>query len=97
MLQGTHHHPHKKPLSGFDHLMYVVAFVAPLFTVPQFFDLWTTKDASGLSLPTWGAYAISSLLWLFYWREHKEKWIVMSQLIIVVLNAGIVAGIWLFR
>ncbi len=76
--------------------MYAVAFVAPIFTVPQFFQVWSTKDAGGVSLVTWGAYTFSSFLWLLYWKEHKEKWILVSQFLIFLLNLGIVTGILLY-
>ena len=96
MLQGTHQHPHKKPITLLDHIIYVVAFMAPLFTVPQFYEIWTRRDASGVSIITWGAYTISSFLWLLYWKEHKEKWIRFSQTLIFLLNVGIVFGILLY-
>jgi uncharacterized protein with PQ loop repeat len=76
--------------------MYVVAFAAPFFTVPQFVEIWTTKNTSGLSLVTWAAYTVVSFLWLLYWKEHEEKWILISQSLIVLLNAGILAGILLY-
>lgn len=96
MLQGTHHHPHKKPVSALDHFMYAVAFLSPLFTLPQFYDIWVKRDVAGVSLTTWGAYTVSSFLWLLYWKEHNEMWILISQVLIFALNLGIVAGILLY-
>ncbi|OGH11448.1 MAG: hypothetical protein A3B38_01360 [Candidatus Levybacteria bacterium RIFCSPLOWO2_01_FULL_36_13] len=96
MLQGMHQHLHKKPVSLFDHIMYIVAFLGPLFTIPQFLQVWTKQDVAGLSFTTWGAYTISSFLWLFYWKEHHKTWIFFSQILIFTLNLGIVSGIWYF-
>lgn len=96
MLQGTHQHPHKKPVTPFDHLMQLVAFLAPFLTIPQFLDIMTTKNVSGLSITTWGGYTIVSVLWVFYWKEHHQKWIFVSQVMISLLNAGILAGILLY-
>lgn len=96
MSQGLHHHPHKN-ISSFDKLMHVVAFLAPLMTVPQFYQIWVHKDASGVSLTTWSAYTISSFLWLIYCREHHEMPILFSQILISLLNVGIVIGILLYK
>src|SRR5690349_891168 len=96
MLQGTHHHPHKKPITVIDHLMYLIAFLSPVLTVPQFLDIWANKNASGLSALTWGGYTVASFFWLFYWREHNEKWILISQIVIFLLNAGVFVGILMF-
>jgi uncharacterized protein with PQ loop repeat len=96
MLQGTHHHPHKKPITGLDHVMYAVALLSPFVTVPQVIDIWTNKDASGLSVFTWGAYTLISFMWILYWREHQEKWILVSQILIVILNAGVLLGILVY-
>jgi len=96
MLQGTHNHPHKNPKSKLDHLMYFVAFLSPLLTFPQFYRIWTTKDVAGVSLLTWAAYSTTSFLWLLYWREHKEKWIIICQSCILALDIGIVIGVILF-
>lgn len=96
MSQGMNHF-HKKPVTPFDHLMYVVAVVAPLLTVPQFLDVWIRKDVSGLSLFTWSAYAVMSFLWLLYWKEHHKTWILLGHIIILLLNSGIVLGILLYK
>ncbi|OGH02516.1 MAG: hypothetical protein A2798_02615 [Candidatus Levybacteria bacterium RIFCSPHIGHO2_01_FULL_37_17] len=97
MSQGINHfHGHKKPVTPFDHLMYAVALIAPLLTVPQFLDVWIRKDASGLSLFTWSAYTVMSFLWLLYWKEHHKTWILLGHIIILLLNAGIVLGILIY-
>lgn len=96
MLQGTHHPLHKKPVTAYDHFMYVVAVISPFVTVPQFLDVWTRRNVEGLSLFTWGAYSIVAFLWLFYWKEHNKLWIFFGHIIILLLNLGIVAAIILY-
>ncbi len=97
MSQGMHHyHDHKKPVTLLDHIMYGIALIGPLFTVPQFLDVWVKQDVSGLSLFTWSAYALFSFLWLLYWIEQHKTVILIGHVIILFLNIGIVLGIFLF-
>lgn len=97
MLQGLHFHHHKKPISLFDKIMHFVAFISPLMTIPQFYDIWAHGQVAGVSLTSWTAYTVTSFLWLIYWREHNEIAILFSQILISLLNIGIVVGILLYK
>lgn len=97
MLQGLHFHTHKKPITPFDHIMHSVAFISPIMTIPQFYDIWVHRQVAGVSLTSWTAWTVTSFLWLLYWREHHEIPILVSQILIVILNIGIVIGIILYK
>ncbi len=105
MLNLAHHHLWKRKLANkkstqwtrfLDSFVYVVAFLAPLVTLPQVLKIFTEKNAGGLSVWSWTGYAVGSVVWLLYGIAHKEKPIILSNLPLVFLNAVIVVGILLY-
>lgn len=82
-----------KNLKFFNHIMYVVAFVAPLMTLPQVIEVWIKHQTGGVSLLTWSAYAITSFLWVIYGFANHEKPIIFSQLPLFFLEIAVVIGI----
>jgi uncharacterized protein with PQ loop repeat len=76
-----------------DKLIYLVIFIAPIMTIPQILKIWVEKNASGLSIFSWGTYAIGSMLWLSYGFLHKEKPLIISHAIWTILHVLIIIGI----
>src|SRR5437016_12537097 len=64
----------------FNHVMYAVALIAPLMTLPQVWEVWIKQQTGGVSLLTWSAYAATSFLWVIYGFANHEKPIILSQL-----------------
>jgi len=89
------------PSSGFkkalDYIMYAVAVVTPLALLPQVVQVFTTKDAAGLSLATWFLLGCINLLWITYAWVHKEKPILVANVLVAFLNFTLVYGIVLYR
>lgn len=104
--QGLHHfhrrkriyqnhepYPHPNKWKRFmDKLIYVVGIVVPIMTVPQFLKIWVDKNAQGISLISWVTYAIASLFWAVYGVMHKEKPIILTSSLLLILDAFIVVG-----
>lgn len=80
-----------------DRAVYAAGILSPLMTIPQAMQVWETRDVTGLSLVTWGTYVVSSAVWTVYGIVHKERPIVLSNVLFFVLNGMITAGILLFR
>src|SRR5581483_6482127 len=55
-----------------DIMVYVVGVVGPLATLPQLIEIYSTHNASGVSLTTWGLYAITDIPWVIYAFVHRE-------------------------
>ena len=98
------YNPHKKGRSNkgqkqhfIDNLIYPIAVAAPLMTIPQLLNIWIQRKTQGVSLLTWGAYAIVSFLWIIYGLYHKEKPIVLTNLLLFLLDSLIVLGVLLYR
>lgn len=79
-----------------DKLIYMIIIVAPIMTIPQLMKIWVEKNASGLSIISWGTYALGSVLWLSYGFLHKEKPLIISHMIWVVLHSLVIIGIIIY-
>ncbi len=80
-----------------DDLMYVVALIAPVMTIPQLLQIWNHKGTQGVSLLTWGSYASVSGLWLIYGIVHKEKPFILTQFLLLILDSLIVIGVLFYK
>lgn len=108
--KGLHHHhirkrihhkyeeyPHPHKFKRFiDRAIYVVGIVGPLMTIPQIVKIWVYQNASGVSLASWIAFSITSSFWLMYGIVHKEKPIIITYALWVLLKISIVIGILLY-
>lgn len=77
--------------------MYLIAVGAPLMTLPQFLQVWQNHHIQGVSISTWTAYSLFSLMWSVYGFLHKDKVILLSNVPILFLDTAIFIGVLLFR
>lgn len=100
-MQGFVHKHHvkkgTKQQSGFvgffDRLMYGIALIAPVMTLPQLYQVWVLHQVEGVSMLTWGGYAGVSALWLFYGYLQKDKPLMLTQFLLLILDGGIFIGV----
>lgn len=64
-----------------------------LMTVPQVWTIWTSPDASGVSLVSWVAYLLSSIAWLVYGIQKRDATICFANLGWVGMDLAIIVGI----
>lgn len=79
-----------------DKLIIVVGVLSPLMTVPQIYDIYVFKNASGVSTISWFSYTIFSVVWVIYGIMHKEKAIILSQSIWIVMGAAVWLGAYIY-
>ncbi len=77
--------------------MWLVAIVAPLSTIPQILDIYTTHRVMGISLLTWIMYALIPIFWLVYGVAHKDKYIMINNVLWFIVSSVVVVGILVFR
>ncbi len=106
MTDGVHHfhkrkrihlkkekYPHpNKWKRMLDKIIYVVGVVGPLMTLPQLYNIWVLKNAAGVSVLSWGAYALIAVVWLIYGFAHNEKPIVVNSSLWILLEVMVVIG-----
>jgi len=86
-------YPHPDKLKRFmDKAIYFVAIFGPIMTLPQVAKIWIDKNASGVSILSWGSYLIVGIFWLIYGIMHKEKPIIIANILWIVLEIFIVIG-----
>jgi uncharacterized protein with PQ loop repeat len=86
-----HSHP-KKWKKVMDKLIYVVAFIGPIMTLPQIIKIWGEKNAAGVSVASWATFSVLSIFWIIYGIMHEEKPIIISSTLWFILDACVVLG-----
>jgi len=83
--------------TALDIIMYPIAIASPLALVPQVWYLYSSQNASSLSLTTWVTLATLNLVWLFYGFVHREKPIIIANIMFGSFHFLIALGIVLYR
>jgi uncharacterized protein with PQ loop repeat len=63
-----------------------------LMTIPQVFTIWVSHHAAGVSVLSWGAYFLSSILWLWHGLRQGDKNIYLPCVGWIALNGAVVVG-----
>ncbi len=71
----------------------VIAFIEPLTTSGQIYQIWKSKSAIGNSLVTWSFFALSSIIWLSYGIKIKSKPLIISSLLWAITESIIIIQI----
>lgn len=79
-------------VSFVDHVIFAVAVIGPIMTIPQVVKIWAEQNAAGVSVLTWGTYIFTSLFWLVYGIIHNEKPIIFANIMWIVLSILVVVG-----
>lgn len=86
-------YPHPDKFKRFiDKSIYFVALFGIVMTLPQITKIWVEKNAAGVSAASWTAYTITAMFWLIYGVAHKEKPIIVTNSLWIVLEVLIVVG-----
>ena len=99
-IKGQHHfhkrkkrelHPNKYK-RFLDRIIYAVGIFGPIMTIPQLWKIWVYQNATGVSATSWIAYLICAIVWMFYGIVHKDKPIIFTYSIWIILEIFIVVG-----
>ena len=75
-----------------DRIVYIAAIIGPLFGLPQVIKIWVEKSTAGVSILTWAALIPYQAVWLLYGIIHKEKPIILVNILWIIIEAFVVAG-----
>ena len=89
-------HPNKF-VAWFDRIIILVGVFNAVATVPQVLQIWTTQDATGVSLLSWSYYTFGSIMFLLYGIMHKAVPIIVNYAIAIILYALVVVGTILYQ
>jgi uncharacterized protein with PQ loop repeat len=90
-------YPHpKKSIRILDRIMLIVAIIGPLFAIPQIYQIFWFKDASGISIISFSFFSIFNILWIFYGIVHKDKPLLITYVLWFIVNLTIVVGAYIY-
>lgn len=93
IYQKVEEYPHPDKWKNFlDKSIYIVGAFGPIMTIPQLMKIGIEKNASGVSAISWSAYFVTAIFWLSYGITHKEKPIIFTYILWIVLEIFIVIG-----
>lgn len=86
----------KKEITFLDRLAMAASFISPATGVPQAIDVYHGR-VQGVSLPSWIGFMIFSVLFTLYGLIHKVKPMVIANLLWLLVEGTVVAGIIIHR
>lgn len=75
----------------------VFAVFMPLTTAPQIFMLYTTQNASGLSLAMWLLYSVGVVPFLLFGILYRHKQLVVLNSLWLLVQVVMIVGIVIYR
>lgn len=79
-----------------DRVMMVASIIHPLTTIPQVYEIFSTQNASGVSLLTWLGFMAIGVIFLTYGIAHRLTPFIVNQVIWFALDLLIIIGIILY-
>lgn len=103
MVKGHHYNHHRQQekntdinksnsMKLIDNLAYLAGILAIIFTFPQIIKIFSTHDATSISLWTWVAYTALSLVWIVYGFAHKAYPIAVTYIMWFIVDGLVVLG-----
>jgi len=103
-LATAHHHKRKRrekglavnrsPIARFiDVAIYPIGAASILMALPQAYEVWAHQNVEGVSLATWGLWAVFSLFWITYGYVHKNRLIFYMNIGWFVIHTVISVGV----
>ncbi len=85
----------KKAMPTIDKMAYFVGVVGNAAVIPQIVKAWQS-NAPGLAVLTWLLFVGIGVIWLVYAIEHKQKPLIVAQIVGLTCNVAVVLG-WVFN
>jgi uncharacterized protein with PQ loop repeat len=74
----------------------ILSVIGPITTIPQIYKVWFGGDANGVSETTWLFYVINSVIWLVYGLQIKNKPIIISSSLWVLMDTAVALGVIIY-
>jgi len=98
IYQNLEDYPHtNNKISFLDKIIYIIGIISPIITMIQAYQIWISKNASNISFLTWSWYFFSSLIWLIYSIIHKEKPLILTNILWMIVSLIVIIEIIIFN
>ena len=74
-------------------LIFVIALVYPLTSIPQLYKIWVLKEIAGVSLITWSLFFLLTIPLLYYVIHRKIKPYILLYSLWLLAYLGIIVGL----
>lgn len=95
--QKLEQYPHPKKWKRLlDRAVLAMSVIAPMMTFVQAWEIWISKSADNLSFITWTTYLVSSVIWLGYGIAHRERPIIIANILYTISTLIIFIEMFVF-
>lgn len=77
-------------------LIYPMGLSGPIFALPQALKIWTEKSAANISLVSWIAMMIPSIIWVIYGLSNNQKPVAITNTAWIFVYLAIISGAILY-
>lgn len=75
-----------------DHIAIAAGIIGPIMTLPQVYQIFALQNAAGVSAVSWGAFAILDIPFILYGVVHRDRLIIVTYILWIVMNTAVAAG-----
>ncbi|HVV66931.1 MAG TPA: hypothetical protein VHB72_02570 [Candidatus Saccharimonadales bacterium] len=86
----------KTDMQAIDWAMMFVSVLNPLLAIPQAVIIYTNHSAANVSLATWASFMLVGIILTLYSIAHRIKPMIINQIIWFIVDAAIIAGIFIY-
>lgn len=79
-----------------DKVIYAVGIAGPILVIPQAYEIWINKNASGVSIISWSGFVFLGIIWLLYAITHKEKPLIVTYIGFIIIQSFVVIGVIIY-
>jgi len=75
-----------------DRLIYAVAIIEPLFSLPQAYQIYHDKAAANVSILSWAGFELMTLIWVWYGIVSRDTKVLIYQGLFFVIDGSVLLG-----
>ena len=95
--ENLEEYPHRdKWMAIIDKLVLCTGFGGFLITLPQISLIWIDNVTSGVSLISWMGYFVIAITWVLYGLVHKDKSIILTNILWASAHTLILVGLLIY-
>jgi uncharacterized protein with PQ loop repeat len=79
-----------------DRVILFTGLIGPLASIPQAIEIYTSQDAQGVSVLSWGLFIVTNGALLIYALVHRLPALIISNICWVLIEIVVVVGILMY-
>jgi len=79
-----------------DVAVYIAGILGPIMSLPQVILVYVGQDVAGISVISWLGWAILDIPFIIYGFAHKERPIIVTYTLWMMINLSVAIGVIIF-